>query len=83
MVPVRSRGQCAANARQPPQDETLPPVARYGVPFFWLVDPEGQTIEAFALQPEGYSPAGRAFGTDPTSLPPFPDLAIVPATLWP
>jgi len=50
---------------------------------FWLVNPEGQTIEAFALQPEGYALAARAFGTDPTSLPPCPDLAIVPATLWP
>jgi Uma2 family endonuclease len=52
--------------------------ARHGVPFFWLVDPEGRTIDAFALQPEGYALAGRA-----ASLPPFPELTITPATLWP
>jgi len=57
--------------------------ARHGVPFFWLVDPEGRTIDAFALQPEGYSLVSRASGTGPASLPPFPDLTITPATIWP
>ena len=57
--------------------------ARYGVRYFWLVDPEARTIEAFALGPDGYSPAGRATGSEPASFPPFPDLAVVPDTLWP
>jgi Uma2 family endonuclease len=57
--------------------------AQYGVPCLWLVDPEARTIEAFVLEPGGYAPAGRAIGTEPASFPPFPDLAIVPTTLWP
>jgi Uma2 family endonuclease len=57
--------------------------ARYGVPFFWLVDPEGRTVDAFVLGPEGYSLAVRAFGTEPVSPPPFPDLKLIPASLWP
>ncbi|MEK6716112.1 MAG: Uma2 family endonuclease [candidate division NC10 bacterium] len=57
--------------------------ARHGVPFFWLVDPEGRTVDVFALGPQGYSLALRAFGTEPVGPPPFPDLAFVPASLWP
>ncbi len=57
--------------------------ARHGVPFFWLVDLEARTIDAFALQPDGYSLAGRVSGSGPASLPPFPDLTITLATLWP
>jgi Uma2 family endonuclease len=57
--------------------------ARLGVPFYWLVDPEGRAVEALVLGPEGYSLAVRASGSKPVSLPPFPDLAVVPASLWP
>ncbi|MGH7263716.1 MAG: Uma2 family endonuclease [Candidatus Rokuibacteriota bacterium] len=57
--------------------------ARYGIPCFWLVDPEARTIEAFVLGPDGYLPAGRATGSEPASFPPFPGLQIVPVTLWP
>lgn len=57
--------------------------ARHAVPFFWLVDPEGRTVEAFVLGPQGYSLAVRASGSEPVSTPPFPDLALVPASLWP
>ena len=57
--------------------------ARHGVPYFWLVDPEGHTVEAFVLGPQGYALAARSFGTQPVSLPPFPDLALIPASLWP
>ncbi len=56
--------------------------ARFAVPFYWLVDPEGRIVEAFVLGPEGYSLALRAAGTDPVSPPPFPDLNLVPASLW-
>ncbi len=57
--------------------------ARYGVPFYWLVDPEGRAIEALVLGPEGYSLAVRASGSEPLSLPPLPDLVLVPDSLWP
>jgi Uma2 family endonuclease len=56
--------------------------ARHGVPYFWLVDPEGRTVEAFVLAPQGYSLAVRAFGSEPVSPPPFPDLTLIPASLW-
>ena len=57
--------------------------ARHAVPYFWLVDPEGHTVEAFVLGPQGYSLAARAFGSEPVGLPPFPDLGLIPASLWP
>jgi Uma2 family endonuclease len=57
--------------------------ARHGVPFYWLVDSEGRAIDALVLGPEGYSLAVRASGAEPLSLPPFPDLVLVPASLWP
>jgi Uma2 family endonuclease len=57
--------------------------ARHRVPFYWLVDPEGRAIEALVLGPDGYSLAVRASGAEPLALPPFPDLALVPAALWP
>lgn len=57
--------------------------ARHAVPYFWLVDPEGRSVEAFVLGPEGYTLAARAYGTAPVGLPPFPDLALVPASVWP
>ncbi len=57
--------------------------ARHGVPFYWLVDPEGRGIDALVLRPDGYSLAVRASGTEPLALPPFPDLALIPAALWP
>jgi Uma2 family endonuclease len=57
--------------------------ARHGVPFYWLVDPEARAIEALVLGPAGYSLAVRASGDEPLALPPFPDLALVPAALWP
>jgi len=57
--------------------------ARHGVPYFWLVDPEGRSVEAFVLGPQGYSLALRSSGSEPVSPPPFPDLNLIPATLWP
>jgi Uma2 family endonuclease len=57
--------------------------ASHRVPFYWLVDAEARAIEALVLGPEGYSLAVRASGTEPLTLPPFPDMALVPAALWP
>jgi Uma2 family endonuclease len=57
--------------------------AKYGVPHYWIVDPEARAIEAYVLSAGGYQLAARATGPEAVSLPPFPDLAFVPASLWP
>lgn len=57
--------------------------ARHGVRYYWIVDPEARAIEAYVLSAGGYQLAARAAGPEAVSLPPFPDLAFVPASLWP
>ena len=57
--------------------------ARYGVPYFWLVDPEARMIEALVLEGGTYVLAVRASGPRPVGLPPFPDLGLVVESLWP
>jgi Uma2 family endonuclease len=57
--------------------------ARHGVPYYWLVDPEGRAVEALSLGQEGYALTARVSGGEPVRLPPFPDLTFVPAVLWP
>ena len=56
---------------------------RYGVPYYWIVDPEARTIEAYSLSEGEYQLVTRAFGSEPVSLPPFPDLSLVPSSIWP
>jgi Uma2 family endonuclease len=46
--------------------------ARYGVPYYWIVDPEARTVEAYGLSEGGYQLAARAAGSETVSLPPFP-----------
>src|SRR5439155_1559146 len=36
--------------------------ARYGVPFYWIVDPDARAVEAHVLGPEGYAQVERARG---------------------
>jgi Uma2 family endonuclease len=57
--------------------------ARHGLPYYWIVDPEGRTIEAFELREGEYRLLARAGGAEPIALPPFPDLVFTPASLWP
>jgi len=51
--------------------------ARHGVVHYWIVDPDSRRIEAHTLATGGYQPA------TPGALPPFADLTLDPATLWP
>ncbi len=57
--------------------------ARYGVPTFWLVDPDVRVIEAYVLRGGEYALTVRAAGGQPLDLPPFVDLGLVPDSLWP
>jgi Uma2 family endonuclease len=56
--------------------------ASHGVPWYWIVDPVEQEIEAYALESGSYRLAGRLAGIEPTALPPFDDLLLDPAELW-
>ncbi len=57
--------------------------AHYGIPYYWIVDPEAGTLEAYGLAEGRYALSARVSGTGPVSIPPFPDLALIPAALWP
>jgi hypothetical protein len=50
--------------------------ARYGVPFYWIVDPEARTVQALRLSGESYAAAGRLDETTPAALPPPVDRAV-------
>jgi len=56
---------------------------RHGVPYYWIVDPDARRIEAYTLTGGAYQLTARLEGSPPASLPPFPDLALVPASIWP
>ena len=56
---------------------------RYGVPYYWIVDADARTVEAYGLADDRYALLARVSGAGPVSLPPFPDLAFAPASLWP
>ena len=57
--------------------------ARHAVPYYWIVDSEARTIEAYVLAEGGYQLAARVSGPEAVSLPPLPYLAFAPASLWP
>ncbi|MBI2152689.1 MAG: Uma2 family endonuclease [Candidatus Rokubacteria bacterium] len=57
--------------------------AKYGVLYYWIVDPEARVVEAYVLSEGAYQLSARVAGSEPVSLPPFPALAFVPASLWP
>lgn len=56
--------------------------ARHGVSYYWLVDPDRQRIEAYALDDGDYRRTVVASETAGFAAPPFPDLAIPLADLW-
>jgi Uma2 family endonuclease len=57
--------------------------AKFGVPYYWIVDPGARTIEAFELAGEAYALNARVWGGEAVSLPPFPTLQLMPEALWP
>jgi len=55
---------------------------QHQIPFYWIVDPEEQTIEAWKLENGRYADAGRAAKEELAALPPFPDLSLPLKSLW-
>ena len=56
--------------------------ARHGVPHYWIVDADARRVEAYSLSGDAYRLSTALDGPRPAVLPPFPDLALDPASLW-
>ncbi len=56
--------------------------ALYGVPEFWLIDPEGKTVEILRLKEGGYELASRLVFGDTLTSPLFSGLSLPIASLW-
>ena len=57
--------------------------AKYAVDWYWMVDGDALTIDAHRLEGDGYRLGARLEGTTARTLPPFPDLLLDPAAIWP
>jgi Uma2 family endonuclease len=57
--------------------------AAHDVTWYWIVDPDARTIEAYRLEGSAYRLTGKLEGAEPRALPPFPDLLLDPAAIWP
>ncbi len=56
--------------------------AKGKVPFYWIVDPENRTAEAFKLARREYRSAGAGKEGDVVKFPPFVDLKIPLGEIW-
>ena len=56
--------------------------ARYGVPYYWIVDADARIIESYRLVGKTYEPGLRLEGDRPAVLPPFSDLPLDPVAVW-
>ncbi len=56
--------------------------ALYGVPEFWLIDPNGKTVEIFRLREGAYELAARLSYKDTLESPLFPGLRLPVSSLW-
>ena len=63
------------------RDRKMKLYAEHGVPFYWIVDPESRSVEAYTLTGTAYALAGRVIG-ETGALPPFSDLPVDQASIW-
>lgn len=57
--------------------------ADHDIPWYWIVDPDARRIEAYHLDEGAYRLEAALDGADARALPPFVDLALDPAAIWP
>jgi Uma2 family endonuclease/predicted DNA-binding transcriptional regulator AlpA len=56
---------------------------RFGVPHYWMVDPEGQIMQAYALLPSGeYAISSSVGGDEVFTQSDFPELTVELRALW-
>jgi len=53
-----------------------------GVAYYWIVNPQDQTIEAYRLTHGRFIECGRGQKNNVVNLPPFPELKISLSKLW-
>ena len=53
------------------------------VAYYWIIDPDAQTIEAYVLKQGQFQLAAKGTSSDTVHLPPFPELAIPLSEIWP
>lgn len=56
--------------------------AALGVPEYWLIDPQSQTIMVLELYEDGYREVGAFQGSDLITCPSFPHLAFTAEQLF-
>jgi len=56
--------------------------AREGVSYFWLVDPDNRSLEAFKLRKGEWALIDRLFNNELVSLPPFEEISFSLGDLW-
>ena len=56
--------------------------ARFGVPFYWILDPDNRLFEAWELRVGRYELATQARGSSVVAAPPFPKLRIALSRIW-
>jgi Uma2 family endonuclease len=64
------------------RDRKMKLYAEHGVPYYWIVIPESRSVEGYTLTGAAYALAGRVTG-ESAALPPFSDLTVDPASIWP
>ena len=69
-------------SRQIDRRRKLALYAAHDVTWYWIVDPDARTIEAYRLEDTAYRLDAKLEGAEFHALPPFLDLALDPAEIW-
>src|SRR5262245_61641636 len=76
VLPRSPSRSCRRPAQRPTGTVKAHLYVRYGVPWYWIVDPTGRAINAFGLRGGHYELAGRLDSGARGGLPPFESLVI-------